>query len=135
MITRVQDKDFLQRIANEVIDWPVFGFDAEELVLSSVVLSSDEDIAIFEPQRKGVYRGHYLFKNSKGRAAINLSKLFLKEMFETYSASLICGLTPVDNKAALWMNRQLGFKSGGIVHHPQAGELELFTLHKKDFTE
>lgn len=130
---RVRDEQFLQSVADEVLQFPIYGFDAKALVSDAIVLSENYDIAVFEPRGVDIYSGHYLFKNSRGKAAITLSRRFLDEMFHKYEAKLIYGFTPVGHKAAKWMNRQLGFTSNGVIVHSEAGELELFVLHRKDF--
>jgi hypothetical protein len=80
--------------------------------------NENDDIALFERQEDmgDVFVcGHYFFW-SRGKEAIKASKEFLVEVFEgPYSVEVIMGLTPLDHKAALWMNTKLGFKSHGTV--------------------
>ncbi len=90
------------------------GFDAEKLIgnrMNIVLTNADRDIAIFERERPSVATGHYFF-NSRGRKAINAANVFLSEVFgDPYDVRMVIGMTPIDNRAALWMNRQLGFKN------------------------
>lgn len=86
----------------------------------------------FEFNWPGVYTGHYFFSNARGRAALDLSRAVLRQMFEHHNAMAIRGLTPVDHKAALWMNRQLGFKPHNVVD-TEAGPHRVFVLTKADF--
>lgn len=90
------------------------------------------DIALFEPRIAGQYSGHYFFK-SRGRVAINAGKAFLDELFNScYNISVLVGLAPIDNKAARWMSRQLGFKSYGPTNLDDLN-FELFIITKKEF--
>ena len=99
----------------------------------NVALTNDNrDVAMFERSETSptsVY-GHYFFR-SRGRDAIKAGKEFLKELFTTkhYGVEAVIGLTPVDNKAALWMNRQLGFKQIDVLRGPD-GDVVMVTLTK-----
>lgn len=108
------------------------GFEPRELLKDGVFLLLGDDGALFEYDAPGTYTGHFLFREARGKTAVNISNVFLTEMFDTYGAEVIRGLTPVSNRAALWMARRLGFTSYGIVE-TCAGDMELFILSKKDF--
>ncbi len=92
------------------------------------------DLALFEygfPLKK-IYSGHYFFK-SRGRQALQAARDFLDEIFNPcYNINVITGFTPVDNKAARWISRRVGFTSHGFeeIH---GKEYELFILTKKEF--
>lgn len=92
------------------------------------------DIALFEyglPHRQ-IYSGHYIFK-SRGRQAIDRARDFLDEIFNTcYNICIMIGLVPIENRAARWLTRQVGFTSYGIeeIHNK---EYELFILTQKEF--
>lgn len=92
------------------------------------------DIALFEYglPNKQIYSGHYYFK-SRGRQAIQSARDFLDELFNScYNISIVLGLIPIQNRAARWITRQLGFTSYGLeTLHDK--EYELFILTKKEF--
>lgn len=92
------------------------------------------DLALFEFAFAGkkVYSGHYYFK-SRGRKAIEASKAFLDELFNScYNINVVLGLIPLENKAARWLTRRVGFTASGFeeIH---GNEYELFILTKKEF--
>ncbi len=85
--------------------------------LNVALINDKDDIALFENQAalKDTVCGHYFFF-SRGKEAIKAAEEFLKEIFsEDYTVQTITGLTPVEHKGALWMNRTLGFKNHGNV--------------------
>jgi hypothetical protein len=83
----------------------------------NIALTNDnKDVVMFEDQAGslGAVCGHY-FLFSRGRKAIEACKEFLAELFTETDVKIVLGLTPENNKAALWMNRQLGFKEHGTI--------------------
>lgn len=104
----------------------------------NVALTNDnKDVAMFERNESipsSVY-GHYFFW-SRGKEAVKAGREFLKELFTTkhYGVEVVIGLTPVDNKAALWMNRQLGFKQIDTLRGPE-GDVVMVTLTKQDWEQ
>lgn len=102
----------------------------------NVALTNDnKDIALFERNEtsaKAVY-GHYFFW-SRGKQAVKAAKEFLKEIFTTkhYGVEVIVGLTPADHKAALWVNKQLGFKEVDTLRGPE-GTVKMVVLTKQDW--
>lgn len=93
---------------------------------NNIMLRSGDSTGIFAYEYPGLYTGHYFFR-VRGREAINLAKEMLDEMFNKYDAKAIRGLTKTNNKPALWITRQLGFKSCGLVI-TENGEHEMFVL-------
>lgn len=90
------------------------------------------DLALFEPRIKDQYSGHYFFQ-SRGRKAIEAGKGFLDELFNScYNISTLTGFTPLANRPARWMSRQLGFKSYGEVSLDDM-IFELFIITKEEF--
>ncbi len=111
---------------------PLEGFHSSEWLKreENVALTDGEgSFALFEYVKPGIYYGHYFFVK-KGKEAVRLSNEFLSEIFET--AHIIVGLTPVENKAARWMSRHLGFKSHGEIEIKE-GLHEMFMLTKEDY--
>jgi len=92
------------------------------------------DVALFERQHKTPHavHGHYFF-HSRGKSAVKSAKAALEEIFSgRYNVEVICGLTPLDNKGALWMNRRLGFKSYGHTD-TAAGLCDFVVLTKQEW--
>jgi hypothetical protein len=84
----------------------------------NIALASDEgDVSLFEWQEElpGSVCGHFFFF-CRGKAAKQLALQMIDEVFTNYpEVNRIVGLTPMDNKPALWMTRQLGFTDCGVV--------------------
>lgn len=97
---------------------------------NNIMLREGDSTGIFAYEYPGLYTGHYFFR-VKGRAAIDLANRMLTEAFDNYGAKAIRGMTKTDNRPALWITRQLGFKSYGQIM-TEDGEHELFILHKED---
>lgn len=96
------------------------------------LMNENGDLALFEPRIKNQYSGHYFFQ-SRGRKAIEAGKGFLDELFNScYNIGTLTGFTPLDNKPARWMSRQLGFKSYGEVSLDDM-IFELFIITKEEF--
>lgn len=89
------------------------------------------NFALFEDQpEEGRVAGHYYYKTARGRKALELSKVFLSQVFsDKYNIKTIVGLTPVDHLGAKWMNRKLGFKYIDTID-TEAGPHELYFLNK-----
>lgn len=89
------------------------------------------DVSLFQMQRPGVYCGHYFF-HSRGRAAVNVARLFLDEAFASGVVQVVEGLTPLHKLGALWVNKQLGLKSYGVTD-TSAGLCEIVIVTKKEW--
>lgn len=82
---------------------------------------------------EGVYTAHYFFPTKRGRAALDMVKAGLKAVFvDNDEIQVLRGLTPVTQRGAIWMNRQLGFKSYGTVEDGERS-YEIFILTKKEY--
>lgn len=106
MIERTFNFDKVEKAVNGYADFTPAPWLFDE---KNIALASGDNVSLFEYQREGVYYGHYFFTDARGRSAITLAKEMLSEMFNNREASVIIGITPNDNKAALWMNKKLGF--------------------------
>lgn len=104
---------------------------------NNVALINDKnDIALFEHQADlfNTVCGHYFFF-SRGKDALKAAKEFLEEIFsEQYNVDTITGLTPIDHKGALWLNRQLGFRENGNVE-TEIGPCRFVMLTKNQWKE
>lgn len=102
---------------------------------NNVALTNDNgDVAMFERQYRqpNTVCGHYFF-HSRGKQARQAAQELLAEAFTgPYGIEIIVGLTPTTHKGALWMNKQLGFKSHGQID-TSAGPCELVILTKKEW--
>lgn len=100
------------------------------------LVNDNKDIGLFErvaEQPYAVY-GHYFF-HSRGREALNAAKDMLQEIFTgPYDVESIIGLTPLDKRGALWMNRQLGFSHEEDVE-TDAGPCRFVLLTKQEWED
>ena len=115
----------------------IVGFDPEEWLsdpLNIALINDNEDIALFENQiaATNAVCGHYFFF-SRGKEAVKAATQFLREIF-CYDVQTIVGITPEDNKGAIWMNRRLGFKEYGQVA-TEVGPCRLVVLTKKEWEQ
>lgn len=114
------------------------GFSPSEWVnndLNIALINDNEDIALFEHQDGLVNTvcGHYFFW-SRGKEAYTAAQEFLKEVFTSTYIETITGLTPVEHKGALWMNRKLGFTEHGNVQ-TVVGPCRFVLLTKEQWKE
>lgn len=101
--------------------------------ISNIALMNENgDIALFERQDTDIVCGHYFFF-SRGKEALRAAKDFLQEIFTgRYNVNTIVGITPLDNKGALWMNKRLKFSSYGQID-TSVGPCEFVSLFKRDW--
>ena len=115
---------------------PIDGFDPEEWLADhrNIALEINGDFALFEYADKGVYTGHYFFK-SRGKRAVERGRDLLHEAFMGgHGIKAIRGLSPLEKLGARWLNRQLGFKSYGVIQ-TSVGPCELVILTKQEYLE
>lgn len=99
----------------------------------NVCLRSGQDFGMFDLTYQGVYTAHYFFSpETRGRKAIDLARQMLRKAFVDHGARSIRGLTPIDNRKALWMTRHLGFTSYGLADYKDDPH-ELFILTLDEF--
>lgn len=87
-------------------------FDWLSVPSNVALINEHNDVALFErnPDNPFSVFGHYFFW-SRGKQALKAGNEFIEEIFTgPYDVEIIVGLTPVEHKAALWMNKKLGFK-------------------------
>ena len=113
-MVRSYDPDVLKS-KRSLLPEDLLGFDPEELVANrdNILLTNGDDVVLFEKQRHNVYSGHLLL-TSRGKKAFEVAEDALKYV----KGCSVYGLTPVDNKKALWFTRQLGFKRVDILSTP-----------------
>lgn len=101
----------------------------------NIMLIEDDNVGCAHLEYPGVYSVHWFFRSAKGRSAITLARKMCGEMFNTYGAQTLQGLTPTDNKPARWLAKQVGLKSYGFVTYPDNGPHELMYITKKEWQE
>lgn len=99
----------------------------------NVMLVEDDNVGCATYEYPGVYTVHW-FYNVRGRAALNLACKMLDEMFTNYWMQTARGLTPKSIPQAIWLAKQIGFKSYDVVEFPnQEGPYEVMMLNKEEF--
>lgn len=124
--------------ATEQYATEIVGFNPEDWLdnPNNIALTNDKgDVALFEHQEflQDTVCGHYFFF-SRGKEAVKVAQEFLEEIFTDSYVKTIVGLTPEDNKGALWMNRRLGFKENGQVE-TEVGPCRFVTLTKEQWKD
>jgi len=138
---RTYDPTVLNRIANLPDVKPYFGHVEEGDIYFDelaplrddyILLCNGEDAgAVLEWTGPNIWQGHYLFgPTCRGRKAITEMRRMLDWCFTTGQARIVWGQTPIDNRAARWLNRQVGFLSRGLHMHHIAGACELFWMER-----
>lgn len=133
VILRTTNPDDLVKVFETYPD--AEGFEPVEWVANqdNVAYYDGDNLALFEKGSDGVYSAHYFF-TVRGKAARELAVATLDRFFTETGTKVIRGLTPLANRAARWMSRQLGFKSAGAVTTPY-GNFEMFVLTPNDLRE
>jgi len=124
-----KDADLIDHLTSP---FPRIGFSKEDWGEGeNIALIDNLDLFLFEYVRDSHYRGHY-FLISRGKEALRLSQEALKFMFT--KARVIEGWTPLENKAAVWMSRRLGFKDHGQLE-TIAGPMRLFIMTRDEYEQ
>lgn len=128
MIHRTYDADIVNDFLNDPAIRPTIGgdgvLDATVLLADrrNVCFVSDGGGALFRWTGPGVFEGHSFFR-ARGREALSLGRAIISKM----RCDLIWGQTPEQLKHVRWFNRQLGFRSLGLIDTPE-GRCELFEM-------
>jgi hypothetical protein len=134
MISRHYDVDELMETMGPY-EHELKGFYPDEWISNEqnvCLTDGNGNFTLFQRFSPEVVMGHY-FLQARGREALKLCETFLEEIFTgPYDVSIIQGITPHTKLGALWMNKKLGFKSGGTVN-TIAGPCELVVLSKLDW--
>lgn len=134
MITRTSDEDVIRQAVGryETLDLDLREWAANP---ANVALVNEEgDVSLFERQwrQPNLVFGHYFFV-SRGKEAFEVAQEMLKTVFTgPYDITIVAGLTPVEHKGALRMNKLLGFQEHGQVETP-AGVCEFVMLTKEQW--
>lgn len=123
------DEDELIRLVSEYPDIVDVGDIRDWLEKpENIALEKDGSFGLFTWDYDGLYCGHYFFR-VRGKEAFDLATNMIDEIFSR-GAKAIRGMTPIDNKPAVFMTRRLGFGDYGIIDTPR-GPCHLFILNRK----
>jgi hypothetical protein len=115
--------------------WKDLDFDPAEWLANDLhvaLINGNDDVVLLERLRPKVVIGHYFF-HSRGRLAVDVGKEMLHEIFTgPYDVEVVEGLTPLHKLGARWMNKQLHFKSYGVVQ-TSTGPHEVVILTKEEW--
>lgn len=137
MIRRTTDPAFVNAICNSHAVRPFIDYrDAEEPMdfapacspMSGVVFLTDGSAALgcFAQTGEREWQMHSFFGEAcRGRDAIAAARAMLDWMLPRW-ADRVWGATPVENRAALWFNRQIGGQPCGFDEYEAEGRVQLF---------
>lgn len=111
------------------------GFDPKSWLENpdNIALEKNGNYTLYEHKGKGIYTAHIFFTNVKGREAVKLASEMLDHLFTYYPFLLtLVGLTPLENRPARWLARQVGFSSQGPLEW-EGRWCEHFVLTDKQF--
>lgn len=98
---------------------------------NNLMFVDGENVGLATQEYPGFYTVHWYYQ-VRGRAAIELGKAMLRNLFENYGAETVRGIIRTDLKASRWAARQVGYKSVGIFKFADGTENEIFILTKND---
>lgn len=126
------DINDLKAVADLVPEGSI-GFSPEDIMTGkSFLLIKDKNAVLFEYITQGVYQGHYFLRDG-GKVGIDFCHACLKYVFDD-GVEVVTGMTPSNNKPAVWMTRRLGFTILDEVK-TDVGDLTLSMLTKKDYAQ
>lgn len=133
MVQETRDQDVILSVLDRHRDI-IGGFDLTSWISDKNNLAFVDDIGnigLLEYDSPGLYNSHMFFV-SRGREAINKAIEMIGYAFEHCPVQVMRGYTDVSNRAARWIDRQLGYTSYGVLStlNPPC---ELFILTKKEF--
>jgi hypothetical protein len=99
----------------------------------NIMFTEDGSVALATYDYPGVYTLHWFFNEEhRGRKALDLAHRMLTKFFAEYECHSFKGLTPVKNRAARYLARQVGCRSYGIIE-TNTEPHELFILTKDEY--
>ncbi len=75
----------------------------------NILLQCDNDYGLFSYHAKNIHAGHYFFSAARGKKALQLAREMINRYFVDYGGRILQGATPIENRAAIWMNHKIGF--------------------------
>lgn len=137
---RMYSAELHNRVVNHPSVKPYFGKTDGPVDVSSLLdepenyvllAASDDAVGILEWSAPDIWQAHYaMLPACRGRAAVAAAKAMTGYMFEHEGARAVWGQTPLKNKGARWLNRQVGCLSKGFVDRAADGPCELFWLER-----
>ena len=98
---------------------------------SILAFKANGGVFIFTEREPFVFEGHYVCPPSvRGLDIKKGCQEVFHELFTTYNARAICGLTPRSNRAARVMNRALGFKPVANMSDAAGQDCILYVLER-----
>jgi hypothetical protein len=92
-----------------------------------------DDVGLATLEYPGVYNAHWFYK-SRGREALTVAFKMYDYLFNETDAQAVRGLTPIDNKAARYLAKRIGFETMGIEEFPD-GVYDHMVLTKQGFLD
>jgi len=134
----VGDASYVSAIINHPTVRPTVGPGDDDVDLTDLIADQNNIILfdegggqLFHWKGPGIYEAHSFYL-VRGRAALRRGREAIRLMFEEYGAEKLWRAPPIENRAARWFNRQLGFQSLGIVQmtegYSETGVCELFEM-------
>lgn len=111
------------------------GFNAQSLVqnpLNILVTDGNKNFGLFEYEEPLTYYGHYLFSVRGEDKTYKTAYKLLDFFFTNFPVETILGLTPVEHKGALRLNKKIGLKTYGLTDTEAGWHYEV-KLTRKDF--
>lgn len=135
MITRSYDPELMKTAVDMANNPSNEGLDHKAWLADhrNMMYTEDGNVGLATFEYPGVYNLHWLFV-TRGRGAFDMANRMLYKFFTETDCKTIRGLTPVDNRAACWLARQIGCTSYGTVEC-LTGPHELFLMTKEDFMD
>lgn len=95
----------------------------------NIAVYEGDDLALFDYEGPGFYQGHFLFQ-SRGKEAVEVTKILCKRMFAETDAVLLMGLVPVKYRKAGVIARMAGFKLMG-KQHTEHGQVFVYLMARE----
>lgn len=133
MIYQTSDPDVLDKAVGPYPEM-LKGYVATEWLETkgNIALTDDAgNVGLLVYNLPGIYCGHYFF-SSRGKEAIKRVSEMISYAFTEQPVRMIIGVTPEDNLRARWMNRKMGFTSGGVIETLH-GNCEVVSLTREEF--
>lgn len=140
MVVRETTPELINRITNHPSVRPFIDYSGraepmdfspavDRAALTGIVWLSNGDDALscFVLHDERMWEGHIMFADTcRGRRALDTAREMIGHMAPY--ADLIFGSTPINNRAARWFVRKLGFKVIGHTDEPPQGPCETVAL-------
>lgn len=112
---RVADYNEVLSVTDQYPEY--FTFDIERWFSDSrnVALKQDDNVCFGEYKTPGVYHVHFCYGSARGREAISLTKEMFVVFCRDHPVRIGIGLIHHQNRKALWLIRQVGFESLGMI--------------------